>query len=89
VAALSRAQNAYELLAAHKPEEALVLAKEAVAIDPEEIISQTALGDAAAALGQKDEARQAWQAAIASARQLEPDAQVSYIPNLEAKLKKL
>lgn len=88
-AALSRAQNAYELLAAHKPEEALVLAKEAVAIDPEEIISQTALGDAAAALGQKDEARQAWQAAIASARQLEPDAQVSYIPNLEAKLKKL
>jgi cytochrome c-type biogenesis protein CcmH/NrfG len=65
------------------------LAREAVAIDPEEIISQTALGDSAAALGQKDEARQAWQAALASAKQLEPDAQVSYVPDLEAKLKKL
>jgi len=88
-AALSRAQRANELLAAGKPAEALPLALEAVAIDPEEIISQTALGDIAAALGQKDEARQAWQAAIASARQLEPDAQVSYIPDLEAKLKRL
>jgi tetratricopeptide (TPR) repeat protein len=88
-AAMSRAQHAYELLAAHKPEEALALAKEAVSIDPEEITSQTALGDAAAALGQKDEAKQAWQAAIASAKQMEPDAQVSYIPGLEAKLKKL
>ena len=88
-AALSRAQHAYQLLAAHKPEEALALAKEAVAIDPEEIISQTALGDISAALGKKDEARQAWQAAIDSAKRLEPDAQVSYIPDLEAKLKKL
>ena len=87
-AALSRAQHAYELLAAGKPAEALPLALEAIAIDPEEIVSQTALGDIAAALGKKDQARQAWQAAIASARQLEPDAQVSYIPDLEAKLKK-
>jgi tetratricopeptide (TPR) repeat protein len=88
-AALSRAQHANELLAAGKPDQALPLAREAVAIDPTEIISQTTLGDIAAALGQKDEARQAWQAAIASARQLEPDAQVSYIPDLETKLRKL
>jgi 4-amino-4-deoxy-L-arabinose transferase-like glycosyltransferase len=88
-AALSRAQRAYVLLAGRKPEEALALAKEAVAIDPEEIISQTALGDISAALGHKDEARQAWQAAIDSAKRLEPDAQVSYIPDLEAKLKRL
>ena len=88
-AALSRAQNAYLLLGKGKPAEALALAREAVTIDPEEIISQTALGDVAAALGQKDEARKAWQAALASARQLEPDAQVSYVPDLEAKLKKL
>jgi predicted negative regulator of RcsB-dependent stress response len=47
------------------------------------------LGDAAVALGHKDEARQAWQAAIDSAKHLEPDAQVSYIPDLEAKLKRL
>ncbi|MGA2085868.1 MAG: phospholipid carrier-dependent glycosyltransferase, partial [Terracidiphilus sp.] len=88
-AALSRAQRVYELMRAHELDEALAMAREAVAIDPVEIISQTALGDIAAALGQKDEARQAWQAAIASARQLEPDAQVSYIPDLEDKLKRL
>jgi len=88
-AALGRAQHAYELQAAGKAQEALALAKEAVAIDPEEIISQTALGDIAASLGQKDQARQAWQAAMASARQLEPPAQVSYVPDLEQKLKRL
>jgi hypothetical protein len=88
-AALSRAQHANQLLAAGKPDQALSLAREAVAIDPNEIISQTALGDIAAALGQNGEARQAWQDAIASARQLEPDAQVSYIPDLETKLGKL
>jgi hypothetical protein len=87
-AALSRAQHANQLLAAGKPQEALARAREAVAIDPAEILSQTALGDAASALGQKDEARQAWQGAIDSARHLEPDAQVSYIPDLEKKLRK-
>jgi len=88
-AAISRAQRAYQLLAAGKPAEALPFAREAVAIDPGEIASQTALGDVSAALGQKDEARKAWQAAIASARSLEPDAQISYVPDLEKKLSKL
>ena len=88
-AALSRAQNAYALLAAGKTAEALALAREAVGIDPSEITSQTALGDIAAAMGQKDEARKAWQAAIDSARRMEPEAQVSVIPDLEGKLKKL
>jgi len=88
-AALSRAINAYHLLWEGKKEPALALAREAVAIDPGEIMSQTALGDAAASLGQKDEARKAWQAALDSARQLEPDAQESYVPDLEGKLKRL
>jgi hypothetical protein len=88
-AALSRVQHVFELLGAGKPEEALAMAREAVAIDPEGIDAETALGDAAARAGQKDEARKAWQAAIASAKQLEPDLQGSYISDLEGKLKKL
>ncbi len=88
-AALSRAQHANELLGQGKLPEALALAREAVTIDPGEITSQTALGDISAKIGQKDDARKAWQAAIDSARRLEPEAQVSYIPDLEAKLKKL
>lgn len=88
-AALSRAQHANDLLGQHKTAEALAMAREAVAIDPEEIASQTALGDIAASLGQKDEARKAWQAALALAKQFEPEAQISFVPDLEGKLKKL
>jgi len=89
VAALSRAINAYQLLWKGDAKGALPLAREAVAIDPTEIMSQTALGDSAAALGQKDEARKAWQAALVEAKKLEPDAQLSYVPDLEEKFKKL
>jgi 4-amino-4-deoxy-L-arabinose transferase-like glycosyltransferase len=88
-AALSRAENAFQLLWRGKATDALAVAREAVAIDPQELLSQTALGDSAAALGQKDEARKAWQAALATAQQLEPDAQVSYVPDLQEKLGKL
>jgi tetratricopeptide (TPR) repeat protein len=88
-AALSRVQNAYPLLRQRKAEEALALVREAAALDPEGIDAQSAHGNIAAMLGQKDEARTAWQAALASARQLEPDAQNGYVPDLEARLKRL
>jgi len=88
-AALSRAQRANELLAQGKLPEALALAREAVSLDPGEITSQTALGDIAAKMGQKDEARKAWQAAIASAMRMEPEAQATTIPDLDGKLKRL
>ena len=85
-AALSRAQRANELLAQHQAEQAMTLAREAVTIDPGGVLAQTALGDTAMALSKKDAARAAWQTAIQNARALEPDAQVSYIPDLETKL---
>ena len=88
-AALSRAIEAWRLQKAGRLEESLAMARDAVAIDPVEVISQTARGDIARAMGKKDEARAAWMAAIASARRMEPDAQVSYIPDLETKLKQL
>jgi tetratricopeptide (TPR) repeat protein len=87
-AALSRVQHVSELMSAHKPEEALAMAREAAAIDPDGVEAQDALGNIAARLGQKDEARKAWQAALAAAKQLEPDAQAGYVADLEAKLKK-
>jgi len=51
--------------------------------------AQTALGNLAAQLGRKDEARAAWTAALAAARQMEPEAGAGYISDLENKLKKL
>jgi hypothetical protein len=85
-AALDRAQTAGVLLSQHQPQQALALAQQAVAIAPGDLFAETALGDAEAMSGNKEAARAAWQSAIAAAHQLEPDAQVSYIPDLQTKL---
>jgi hypothetical protein len=88
-AAMSRVQRSYELLRARKPDEALAMAREAAALNPGGVEEQKALGNIAAHLGHKDEARTAWQAALSAAKQLEPDAGAGYISDLEDKLKKL
>ena len=89
-AAQSRSQRAILALEAGKLPEALSLAREAVAIDPNVIDAQSTLGAAAAANGQKGEARAAYTAALNLAKQqLEPDAQPGYVPRLEAELAKL
>jgi 4-amino-4-deoxy-L-arabinose transferase-like glycosyltransferase len=85
-AAVARAQQSASLLREKKPEEALAVAREAVGMAPGNLLAQTALGDAAAATGDKQGAQMDWQAAIQLAKQLEPDAQVSYVPDLEAKI---
>jgi predicted negative regulator of RcsB-dependent stress response len=65
------------------------VAREAVTTSPDNLITQTALGDAAAAVGDKQMAGTAWRAALQIARRLEPGAQASYIPDLESKIKGL
>jgi tetratricopeptide (TPR) repeat protein len=89
VAALGHTQMSSNLMAAHRFDEALAEARKAVAIEPENVDAQIALGDAAAQLGQKDEARAAWERALAAARRLEPEAGEGYIRDLQEKLKKL
>jgi len=87
-AALSRAQRSRELLDQQRPQEAFDLAREAVAIQPTNLFAQSVLGDAAFAVGRKQEAEGAWEGAVRAAEQIEPDAQVSYIPDLQAKMKR-
>jgi hypothetical protein len=89
ISALSRAQQSETFLEKKHPGPALVLAGEAVVIAPESLFAETALGDAAAASGDKQMAERAWQAAIQIAQHLEPDAQSSYIPDLESNIKRL
>jgi predicted negative regulator of RcsB-dependent stress response len=72
-----------------QPRPALAVAQEAVVTSPDNLLTQTALGDAAAATGDKQTALTAWQAAIQIAQRLEPGAQSSYIPDLESKIKRL
>ncbi|MGD0546384.1 MAG: glycosyltransferase family 39 protein [Terracidiphilus sp.] len=89
IAAYGRVQRAYELMNARKPEEALAMVREAAALNPQGVKAQRALGDIAARLGHKDEARAACMAALAAAKELEPEAGAGIIADLEAKLKKL
>ena len=77
------------LLAKGQSGPALALAREAVGTSPDNLITQTALGDAAAAAGDKQTAKTAWQAALQIAQRLEPGAQSSYIPDLESKIKRV
>ena len=87
-AAQARAQASSWAMRRHDAASALDLAQQAVALDPNRITNQSALGDTLAANGRKDEARQAWQTALALARQLEPATQTLYVPRLEARLNK-
>jgi 4-amino-4-deoxy-L-arabinose transferase-like glycosyltransferase len=87
-AAQARMQMSLWAMRKHNPAYTLQLAQEAVALDPDLLTNQTALGDALAANGRKDEARQAWQIALSQAHQLEPATQLLYVPRLEAKLSK-
>jgi predicted negative regulator of RcsB-dependent stress response len=89
VAALSATQRAQLLLGQNKQAEALVAAQVAVREEPGSVLAQTALGDAEAALGQKESARNAYQAALAAAHEMEADVQPEFVPDLEEKLKKV
>jgi hypothetical protein len=86
---LSRAFLSQEKLQAHHAQEALALAEEAVKLSPGQLYPEWTLGDAAAALGKKDEARTAYQAAIVAAKKLDPERQAEYIKDIEAGMKKL
>src|SRR3984893_2128879 len=85
-AALGAVQKSTILLRKNKPAEALVAAKKAVALQPENLLAQTALGDAQTALGDKNSARAAYELALAAAHRLEANAQPLFVPDLEQKL---
>jgi Dolichyl-phosphate-mannose-protein mannosyltransferase len=89
ISATSRAQQSETYLEQKQPGQALALAREAVTIAPQNLFAETALGDAAAASGDKQTAETAWLAAIQIAQRLEPDAQPSYVPDLESSIKHL
>jgi 4-amino-4-deoxy-L-arabinose transferase-like glycosyltransferase len=85
-AALAAVQKSKILLRHKRPAEALVAAQQAVALQPENLLSQMALGDAQMALGDKVSARAAYELARAAAHRLEADAQPLFVPDLEQKL---
>jgi hypothetical protein len=89
LAAQSRAERSAHLLSEHQPEQAFAMAQDAVRMDPGSIPSQTILGDAAAALGKKSDARQAYEAAIATVESMDESARAGYLNDLKDKLAKV
>ena len=85
-AALGAVQTSQILVRKNRLAEALVAAQRAVALQPQNVLTQTALGDAQMALGDKNSARAAYELALAAAHRLEADAQPLYVPDLEQKL---
>jgi 4-amino-4-deoxy-L-arabinose transferase-like glycosyltransferase len=83
---LGHAQHAMVLLDGKQLNEALAEAQAAVALAPDSVMTQSALGDALTALNRPDEARPVYQRALELARTVEPEFQVSWISTLEAKL---
>jgi 4-amino-4-deoxy-L-arabinose transferase-like glycosyltransferase len=84
-AAVARAQISEKALR-KDPAGALAIAKEAVAMAPGNVFAQTALGDAEAEAGDRQAAKAAWSQALQIAKHFEPDAQPSYVPDIEKKI---
>jgi hypothetical protein len=85
-AALNDAEKANELLKAKHLDQALILAKQSVALAPNLVNPQAALGDALAALHRPAEARACYQKALTLAQTIEPQLQAAWIPVLKEKL---
>jgi 4-amino-4-deoxy-L-arabinose transferase-like glycosyltransferase len=85
-AALNDAEQANNLLKASQPAQALAIAQKAVALGPDLVNPQVALGDALTALHRSAEARVAYERALALAQTVEPQLQTAWIPVLKAKL---
>jgi len=68
--------------------EALVEAQQAVALAPQAVRTNSMLGDVLSAMGRNEEARQAYETALHSAKTIEPEFQVGAAADLEKKLGK-
>ena len=86
-AALSKVQKAQNLARAKQLEQALQEAQAAVALAPDSIQTQLALGDILLEMGQPQQARAIFEKALALARTIEPEFQIRSVPGIEERLK--
>jgi Flp pilus assembly protein TadD len=84
--ALSHMQKAGNRLRTGELDEGLAEAQAAAAADPGFFGAQVTLGDALMRLGRREDARAAWQTALALARKLEPSVRDSRVRRIERRL---
>ena len=87
--AISAAFLAWSKLDQKQPQQALALAEQAVQAAPKNFFALSALGDAAAAAGQKEEARSAYRKALDAASIVPNERRDDYVKPIEESLNKL
>ena len=85
-AAISKVQKAQNLAAAKRLDEALQEAQAAVALAPDALQTQLALGDVLREMGQLQEARARYEKALELAQTIEPEFQIRSVPDIEKRL---
>jgi len=85
-AAISKVQKAQNLAQAKQLDQALQEAQASVALSPDSIHTELALGDIFLELGQPKQARTHYEKALELAKTIEPEFQIRSIPNIEQKL---
>lgn len=81
--AMAHAQRSSKYLSEKNLKAALAEAQAAVSVDPDFLGGQMALAEALIASQQKDQAKSAYQKALAIARTMEPSAQEAWIPRIQ------
>ena len=85
-AAIDKAQKAQNLIQAKQLDQALQEAQAAVALAPDAIQAQLALGDTLREMGQPQQARTIYEKALELAKTIEPEFQIRSIPGIEERL---
>lgn len=85
-AAISKVQKAQNLAQAKQLDQALQEAQAAVALAPDSIRSQLALGDILLEMGQPEQARASFEKALELAKTIEPEFQTRSLPDIEQRL---
>jgi hypothetical protein len=85
-AAMSKVQKAQNLAQAGQLDQALQEARAAIALAPDAIQTQLALGDVLLAMGEADQARVCYEKALELAKTIEPEFQIRSIPSIEERL---
>ena len=85
-AAIRKAQKAQNLIQEKQLDQALQEAQAAVALAPDSIPAQLALGDVLREMGQPQQARTIYEKALELAKTIEPEFQIRSIPGIEERL---
>jgi 4-amino-4-deoxy-L-arabinose transferase-like glycosyltransferase len=85
-AAISKVQKAQNLAQAKQLDQALQEAQVAVALAPDSIRTQLALGDILLEMGQPQQARVSYEKAFELAKTIEPEFQIRSVPEIEQRL---